>query len=97
MADRQTREAFVALIKAVEEQRDALPHVKNKDAINFTLNESKTAFLNGEEHLGLDVLVDNLYQFQFPITAEIYTAILEVAQLVRYPEDQVANLRENVR
>lgn len=75
MANRSVRHEFARLTDAFARRLADRPDFLGGQAIAFTIAESESLFMHGEEIIAFEILVSNLYEFRFPLTAELYAAI----------------------
>lgn len=94
MADKATQTSFCNLMKLIERRKANLVDFKRTDQMDFTLKECKADFLDGEEGVAFEMLVDNLFELRFPMTSEIYDAIACFGKSLGLPENKWLRLRE---
>jgi hypothetical protein len=66
-----TRFRFLRVLRMVD--RDCPP--EHRQVIEFTLNQSRVFFDDGEGVIGLEILVSNLHEVSFPVSAELFAEL----------------------
>jgi len=57
----------------------AIPLAQHREKIEFTLADARSLAAHGEWGLGLENLCSNLYEFDFPLTPELFREIETLA------------------
>lgn len=66
-----TRFRFLRALRVVN--RDCPP--EHRRVIDFTITEARDLFDHGEEGIGLEILISNLHEVAFPVSAELFAEL----------------------
>lgn len=96
LANRKARHEFARLADAIAPRMTDRPDFLRGPEIEFTIDESDSLFMQGEEIIAFEILISNLHEFRFPLTAELYAAISRVGVGLGMPPEQWSILAESV-